>query len=93
MDLPLTETTNITLENDKLLELSSEFKQLDALLVHYSQIADLKTYRHALDEVKKLKHDTLSAASRGDDVAQLRASLVQEVYDLAWAIYDCPLQG
>ena len=92
MALPLSRPTK-TKTTAEILELDHEFKQLDALLIHYAQLADLASYTRVSDEVQKLKHDTACAASKGDDLELLRATLVQEVYDLAWAICDYPTQA
>ena len=91
MALPLS-ASEAQMTNDTP-ELKQEFKQLDALLIHYAQLADLASYNRMLDDVQKLKHATASAASKGNDIELLRAALMQEVYDLAWAIYDYPAQA
>lgn len=91
MALPLSASKSQT--NDNTPDLKQEFKQLDALLIHYAQLADLASYERMLGDVQKLKHATASAASKGNDVELLRAALMQEVYDLAWAIYDYPAQA
>lgn len=91
MTLPLSKSSNIR-THAEVLELD-EFKQLDALLIHYAQLADMASYKRVSSEVQKLKHDTACAVSKGSDLELLRATLVQEVYDLAWAICDYPTQA
>jgi len=92
MALPPSESSQVQATSNTF-ELKQEFKQLDALLIHYAQFADLASYNRMLDDVQKLKHAAANAASNGNDVGLLRAALVQEVYDLAWAIYDYPTQA